>query len=161
MASAGLYVDTSCLLKLFFLEPESAHIAEIVEREQNVVVSELALLESAVQIHARRVGGLLTAHDAKRLEAAIEKTVGAEPFTVVALAPESLVTARGQVRRMRKRVPCRTLDRLHLGIMSFEGLRRLFTNDDRQAAAARALGMRVVVPRGGRAKRDSVQRRRP
>jgi predicted nucleic acid-binding protein len=148
--SGGLYVDTSCLLKLFFPEPESPRVVELVEHEERVVVSELALLESAVQIHARRAGGLLTARDAKLLEARLERMVQTEPFSVVPVAPEALAVAREQARRMRKRIVCRTLDRLHLGIMTFEGLRRLCTNDDRQATDARALGMRVVVPRGAR-----------
>jgi predicted nucleic acid-binding protein len=142
-----LYVDTSCLLKLFFLEPESARVAEIIEDEQRVVVSELTLLESVVQIHARKVAGLLDPTDAKRLESSLDRLIAAEPFSLVPLAPGSLATARAQVKRTRKRIPLRTLDRLHLGIMAFEGIRCLLTNDDRQAAAARALGMRVLLPR--------------
>ena len=153
----GLYVDTSCLLKLFFFEPESARVAAIVEGEQRVVVSELAILEGVVQIHARRVAGLIGAADAKRLESALDRVVAAEPFSLVPVAPDALQTARAQVRRTRKRVPCRTLDRLHLGIMEVEGIRRLLTNDDRQAEAARALGMRVLLPR--RSRRAALGRR--
>jgi hypothetical protein len=41
---------------------------------------------------------------------------------------------------------CRTLDRLHLAAMKELGLRRLLTNDAKQAAAARALGYEVVSP---------------
>jgi hypothetical protein len=41
---------------------------------------------------------------------------------------------------------CRTLDRLHLAAISELGLRRLLTNDGKQAAAARALGYEVVFP---------------
>ena len=38
MSSGGLYIDTSCLLKLFFLEPESARVAEIVVRDERAII---------------------------------------------------------------------------------------------------------------------------
>jgi hypothetical protein len=40
-----------------------------------------------------------------------------------------------------------TLDRLHLSTMHALGVWRLLTDDDTQAAAARALGMDVLLPR--------------
>jgi hypothetical protein len=41
---------------------------------------------------------------------------------------------------------CRTLDRLHLAIMASIGMRRLLTNNDAQARAARRLGFDVFLP---------------
>jgi predicted nucleic acid-binding protein len=38
-------------------------------------------------------------------------------------------------------------DRLHLAIIESLGLRRLLTNDDGQARAARGLGFEVTLPR--------------
>ena len=36
---AALYLDTSCFLKLFFLEPETASVLEALAREEHVVFS--------------------------------------------------------------------------------------------------------------------------
>ncbi|HEY4156884.1 MAG TPA: type II toxin-antitoxin system VapC family toxin [Polyangiaceae bacterium] len=146
VTSAGLYLDTSCLLKLLFREPESARVAKLVEAEPRVVVSELCTLEASVQIQGRRLASLLDAASAKRLETALERLLASDPFELVPVAPESLSRARAQTLRAKKGGHCRTLDRLHLGVMETEGLRRLLSNDDQQAAAARALGIDVLMP---------------
>jgi predicted nucleic acid-binding protein len=146
-AAPGLYLDTSCLLKLFWPEPESGRVAALVEREPRVVVSDLAIVEAVVQIHGRRLAGLMSGRDAKRLESALDRTLDAEPFERVPVTRDAFARARIQVRRLRTRGHCRTLDRLHLAVMDVEGLRRLLTNDDKQALAARASGVKVLMPR--------------
>jgi uncharacterized protein with PIN domain len=42
----SLYIDTSCLLKLFLMEPESARVQELSSAEERVVVSTLVRLEA-------------------------------------------------------------------------------------------------------------------
>jgi len=59
--ASSLYVDTSCLLKLLFLEAESRRVAEILGSEEHVVVSSLARLEAIVQVHSQ--GTLRAASD--------------------------------------------------------------------------------------------------
>ncbi len=144
MSRSSLYLDTSCLLKLFFREPESAEVASIVAAEVRVVVSELGLLEASVQIHGRRLSGLLTRARAQRLEAVLEQTLAMQPFAVVPFAAAALARARGQAQTAQKVAHCRTLDRLHLAVMELEGLDRLLTNDGRQATAALAMGFEVL-----------------
>lgn len=148
MNLSGLYLDTSCLLKLFFPEPESAKVASIVGSEARVVVSELGVVEASVQIHGRRLSGSLARARAQRLEAALERTLSMRPFEVVPFAAGALERTREQARLAQKSAHCRTLDRLHLAVMQLEGLDRLLTNDDRQAAAARALGFEVFEASG-------------
>ena len=145
MKRSSLYLDTSCLLKLFFAEPESAQVATKVAAESSVVVSELAVVEACVQIHGRRMAGLLSKSAAERLESALDSTLGSSPFAVVPFAAAALNTARSQVRGARKGAHSRTIDRLHLAVMEIEGLQRLFTNDDQQAKAARQLGFEVIL----------------
>jgi predicted nucleic acid-binding protein len=144
VSRSGLYLDTSCLLKLFFPEPESSEVASLVAPETRVVVSELGVLEASVQIHGRRAAGLLSRARAQRLEAALQKTLCMSPFEVVPFAATALELARGQVQAAKKGIHCRTLDRLHLAVMELEALDRLLTHDGRQAAAARALGIQVL-----------------
>jgi uncharacterized protein len=144
MSRSGLYLDTSALLKLFFPEPESSRVAEIVASEVRVVVSELGLLEASVQIQGRRMSGLLPRARAERLEAALDQTMSMRPFEVLPFAKAAFEHARAQARAARKLAHCRTLDRLHLAVMELEGIERLLTNDERQAMAARALGFEVL-----------------
>jgi predicted nucleic acid-binding protein len=144
VSSSSLYLDTSCLLKLFFSEPESTEVAKLIASEARVVVSELGLIEASVQIQGRRASGSLPRARAQRLEEALGTTLSMKPFEVVPFAPATLARARDQARSAQKGAQCRTLDRLHLAVMELEGLSRLLTNDGRQATAARSLGFEVV-----------------
>jgi predicted nucleic acid-binding protein len=143
----SLYLDASCLLKLLFPEPETGRVMQLVAAEEHVVVSTLARLETLVQIHARGVGGLLTRAGARSLIDRLEGLLRQEPYELVRTPPEVVEAAEGQVRALPRDAYCPTLDRLHLAVMKALDLRRLLTNDDAQARAARGLGFSVVVPR--------------
>src|SRR5438445_12812372 len=65
----SLYLDTSCLLKLLFPEPESRRGAQPIEAESGVVVSALARLEALGQLQARVAGGILSAAAGRALPA--------------------------------------------------------------------------------------------
>jgi predicted nucleic acid-binding protein len=142
---AALYLDTSCLLKLFFREPESPRVVEVLSAEQQVVVTELGRLEAETQLRARRLGGLLSKSKYQRLLDELAGTLVLAPFQLLPVPADALEQAR--VIAAHVRVHCRTLDLLHLAAMNALGIQRLFTNDETQAAAARALEIGVVTPR--------------
>lgn len=143
----SLYLDASGLLKVLFPEPETSRVMQLIAAEEHVVVSTLARLETLVQVHARAAGGLLTRPAARSLIDRLEKLLRQAPYEVVR-APTAVVdVAEGQARTLPRDAYCPTLDRLHLAVMKSLDLRRLLTNDDAQARAARALGFSVVVPR--------------
>jgi predicted nucleic acid-binding protein len=143
----SIYLDTSCLLKLFFPEPESARVAEMVAVERQVVVSTLTRLEAVVQVHARVEGGTLTRARAGKLLTQLGKVLASAPFEVGTVGREMIATAERQLGVPGSRVACRTLDRLHLSAMEELGLQRLLTNDECQARGALQLGYEVLVPR--------------
>ena len=143
----SLYLDTSCLLKLLFAEPESARTSLLVAAEPCVVVSSLARLEALVQIQGRIAGGLLATRSATALARLLDQTLGSAPFDLVNTPAGIDGVAAGQLFPLGRTVHCRTLDRLHLAAMQALGLRRLLTNDDIQARAASALGFEVLRPR--------------
>jgi predicted nucleic acid-binding protein len=143
----SLYLDTSCLLKLFFPEPESARTAALVARERRVVVSSLARLEAIVQIQARAAGGMLPRRAVTGLLRVIDAMLERAPYDVVTTPGGIDRVAEQQVLPITRSVHCRTLDRLHLATMQMLGLRRILTNDDTQARAAVALGFDVLSPR--------------
>jgi predicted nucleic acid-binding protein len=142
----SLYVDPSCLWKLLMPEPGSAETQAIIAAEPRVVVSSLAELEVELQLRAQLLGGLLR----PRIHAAFVARLAElrdEPPLVHQPAPADLVRVALAQTRKPAAAYCRTLDRLHLAAMEALGADRLLTNDDRQAAAARALGFGVVRPR--------------
>lgn len=144
----SLYIDTSALLKLFFSEPESIRTSEIVNQEADVTVSSLTRLEALVQIQRREATGLLTRAKAQGRRRQLERLVTLSPFRLET-CPSALIAA-AETQVLSAAVYCPTLDRLHLAAMELFHLRRLLTNDDRQAGAARALGFEVILPRSSR-----------
>lgn len=142
-----LYLDTSCLLKLFIAEPETARVAAMVGAEQRVVVSSLAKLEALVQVQARLEGGLLTRRAATAIVARFDAMLSLAPFHALAVPGDVAALAVEQVLPIGTTRHCRTLDRLHLAAMQALSIRRLLTNDDLQADAARHLGFEVLLPR--------------
>jgi predicted nucleic acid-binding protein len=143
----ALYLDTSCLLKVFFPEPETAATVALVARESHVVISSLARLESLVHIHGRVAAKLLSAPAARRLIQRFDQVMQAEPYELVPCPPGIIEIAETQVRPAVKSTYCRTLDRLHLATMQALGVHRLLTNDETQARAARGLGFEITLPR--------------
>ncbi len=141
----GLYLDTSCLLKLVISEPESGEVEGMIAAETRVVISSLAELEAMVQLNGFRSGGTLSTSVVRRLRARLLRFFEMDPFFRCGLGEAAFETA---LLQMRQRVPHgRTLDRLHLAAMENLGLRRIMTNDDQQAVAARAMGFDVLLPR--------------
>jgi predicted nucleic acid-binding protein len=143
----SLYLDTSCLLKLLFAEPESAKTSRLVAAEPEVVVSSLARLEALVQIQGRAAGGVLPARSAATLARLLDQTLASAPFKLVNTPAGVDGVAAGQLFPIGRSVHCRTLDRLHLAAMQALDVRRLLTNDEIQARAAAALGFEILRPR--------------
>ena len=142
----SLYLDASCLLKMLFPEPETMRVVELVAAEEHVVVSTLARLETLVQIQARRAGGLLRETAASALVARLDTVFRQTPYEIVRTPAEMVDVAEAHLRSLPREAHCPTLDRLHLAVMKSLDVRRLLTNDQAQARAARALGFSVIVP---------------
>jgi len=143
----SLYFDTSCFLKLLFTEPETARVVELITAESKLVVSTLTRLEALVQIRGRETGGTITRREGDRVRSKMENLLADPPFESAEISASVFRLAEREARAPGKMGHCRTLDRLHHATMEGLGLRRLLTNDEQQASAARALGFEVVLPR--------------
>jgi len=143
----ALYLDTSCLLKVFFSEPETAATVALIAQESHVIISSLARLEAAVHIHGRVAAKMLSGASARRLIQRLDQVLQTEPYDLVPCPPGIIEIAETQVRPVVKAAFCRTLDRLHLASMQALGVHRLLTNDETQARAARVLGFETTLPR--------------
>lgn len=139
------YLDTSCLLKLLREEPESADVREVVEAEDQVVVSSLTELEAEVQLKAAALGGEIRASQWRQYQAKLAALRNFDPFHFRQLPAAVFSTALRQHRHPEAAF-CRAMDRLHLAAMEELGLSRLITLDEIQAKVALALDYRVVRP---------------
>jgi len=140
-----VYLDTSCLLKLLLLEPESEPVRQSIAGEDEVVVSSLTQLETEVTLKAGHLGGRHGARQWGVYRKKLTELLLLAPFRASGLGGGVFETAIGENRQAEK-IHCRSLDRLHLAAMQELGLRRLMTHDEGQAVAARALGYRVDRP---------------
>ena len=138
-----IYIDSSCLLKVFRFEPGSSAVLEAVNREAAVVVSVLAELEVVIQLKADYLAGNLTRPRWRQLEAQFSVLRNQPPYEFRTLSAALFQTALRQHRRAGA-VHCRSLDRLHLAAMEELRLTRLMTHDHRQAKAAIEAGFEVV-----------------
>jgi uncharacterized protein with PIN domain len=140
-----IYLDTSCLLKLIRVEQGSDAVAEAVARENEVLISTLGELEARIQLKAGYLGGQYTLRQWRGLEAEFEQLRDEYPFAFKSVPAAAWENALRQHHASRT-IHCRTLDRLHLGIMECFGAKRLMTHDDMQAKAAEVLGFEVLKP---------------
>lgn len=140
-----IYLDSSCLLKLLLDEPESEAVRRAVAAEDDVVVSALTELETAVQLTAGRLGGTYGERRYRAYLARLNAFQAIDPFRFHALPGTVFLTALRQHRNARD-PHCRSLDRLHLAAMEELRLRRLMTHDVAQATGAEALGFEVLRP---------------
>jgi predicted nucleic acid-binding protein len=140
-----IYVDTSCLLTVLFLEPLSASVASGIQEESSVVVSVLTELETLVQLKAGWTGGRLSRNEWRQAEAKFSLLRSQPPFEFRLLPARIFQTALRQHRNSGG-VHCRSLDRLHLAAMEELKISRLMTHDESQAKGALEAGFKVVRP---------------
>ena len=142
--NGAIYIDSSSVLKMLWNEPESRDVREAVAREHAVVVAPLTELEVSVQLRAKRFAGALTKRRYDGYAAQLQSFKSLAPFEFLDLP--GTVFRMAVEQHLAAAVHCRSVDRLHLACMSELGLRRLMTNDAKQAAAARAMKLQVVSP---------------
>ena len=143
-----IYIDSSCLLKLFRLEPETAAVLDAIDSEAAVTVSVLAELEVLVQLKSDYLAGNLTRPRWRQLEAQLSILRNQPPYEFRTLPAAIFQTALRQHRNSGDK-HCRSLDRLHLAAMEELKVSRLMTHDEGQAKAAIEGGFEVVRPGRG------------
>ena len=139
-----IYIDSSTLLKTLWEEPESQAVREAISSEPHVVVSALTELEAEVQLRAKWLGGATTKSRYEAYRTRLLSFRHTAPFEFRDLP--GTVFRQAITQHVSAKRHCRSLDRLHLAAMDELGLRRLMTNDTKQAAAANALGYQVLSP---------------
>ena len=141
----SLYIDSSCFIKVLLVEPETPRVLGILKWEMEVVVSELSRIEALIQFQRRLYAKELSEVEFKVFLKFLADFIQIPPFVHRKLTRSLLEIAKNQVLGAKQL--CKTLDRLHLAAMEELGVKRLLTNDLKQAKAARELGFEVIMPR--------------
>ncbi len=142
MSAFDLYLDTSALVKLYVLEPESAGLATFVRKHSPPLpYSSLHELELTHALERRRAAGDLTSAESNRIVAAIDKYLTGG-LLVRPSADWPGTFARG-IHLLRQHRGLRSLDALHIGHALESGAVWFVTYDRRQGKAAGGEGLKL------------------
>ena len=138
-----VYLDASAFVKLLVPEPESDALNQALLGIEFVVVSDLALTETASAVGRRRRERSLSGPESRRLYREAQKVAAgcasAEITPPVHRRAERLLLTASLV-------PLRTLDALHVALAVEAGAATLVTYDPRLRDAASAHGLFVAAP---------------
>jgi predicted nucleic acid-binding protein len=141
-AVAGpIYLDTSALVKLYVPEPESASLDQLVGQRRDLVVSDVAVTETASAIGRRVREGTLSDETASRIYRQLLSDVDDRYFERMSVGSDTHREAERLL--LSSRVPLRTLDALHLALAIQANARSVATFDRQLATAATSLGLGV------------------
>jgi predicted nucleic acid-binding protein len=134
---AGLYLDTSALVKLYVAEPETEKLAAYVTRQPGPLpYTSLHELELTHALERRAADGDLPRADVARVYTLIEKDLADGTLFRPEFAWESAFSKANYLVRRHKNL--RSLDSLHLGCALDLNCSKFVTFDQRQARVATA-----------------------
>jgi predicted nucleic acid-binding protein len=133
-----LYLDTGCLVKLYYPETESSAIAKIVFGKV-IIFTELHDLEltTAMQLKVFRGEGKLE-HVSAALGLVREDLASGKLSRRIVNFQSTMRDAVAMSVRHAATIGCRSLDILHCAIAKAAGVEAFVSNDTRQLAVARA-----------------------
>ncbi len=138
-----LYLDTGCLVKLYYPEPESALVAAAVAGER-IGFTALHALELTTAVQAKVFRREATPEQADAARAAVEEDLaGGKLVQVTCDWAAAWQEAQTLALRFSATTGCRALDTLHCAAARVLGARELLTTDGRQLALAKAAGIAV------------------
>jgi uncharacterized protein len=139
--AAPVYLDASALVKLLVPETESDALNESLMRVATVIVSDLALTETASALARRAREGLLTRADSRSLYREAEKL--AASCRIAQLTPPVHRRAE-RLLLTAMETPLRSLDALHVALALDAEAATLVAYDPRLRKAAAAQGLFIA-----------------
>ena len=132
-------MDTSALYKRYNREAGRDQLLAVSERASELVIAGHCKAEIASALNRQRHDGLATEEDYSRIMAVV--TTDFDGFILIALDArvEAYAIAAMEVSRLR------AMDALHIGTAKAAYVDLFVTADKRQAAAARAVGLKTEL----------------
>ncbi len=140
-----LYCDTSALLKLYVLEPDSDDFNRTVEGRDDLVVSDLVITEVASALSRRLRQGAVTHERIRRVLHDIVGRCNDGVYRRVELTRDVHRRAEHFLLNLTA-IPLRAGDALHLALATWARATSLASFDARLRAAARAVGLTLYPP---------------
>lgn len=144
--AAPVYLDASALVKLVVPEAESDALNQALMQAGHVVVSDLALTETASALGRRTREGLLTPPESRRLYRQAEKL--AASCRIAELTPPIHRRAE-RLLLTSLNISLRTLDALHVALALHAEVATLVAYDPRLRKAAAAQGLFIAPENAG------------
>lgn len=136
-----IYLDTGCLLKLYYPEPESEAVAGLVADSAIALVG-LHELELSNALELKLFRKEAKQEQVLAVRDFVEADLRAGKLYRPALAWENVLTDSEQLaRRYTRRIGCRSLDILHCSTARLLDARSFVTTDVRQRRLAKAIGL--------------------
>lgn len=141
-----IYLDTSCLLKLYYPEPDSERVSTLVTG-QTIALTSLHQLEfsNALQLKWRQKSASKT--QVVATQALLDEDIRAGVVHRTAVDWEEIWRrARTLAETYTRTVGCRSLDILHCAVAFHCGIRTFVTGDLRQRRLAQKIGLKSPTP---------------
>ena len=138
------YWDTSCLLKLYCLEPDSETYLQLAEKSQTPLTT--SILAKTEFIHAVRQKAArkdLSKAAARKIITEFQSDIDSGHITLLPLGADVLAKAESiaeECLTFKNPVFLRTLDGIHLATAQIAKCKQLITTDQRMREAAGLLG---------------------
>lgn len=135
------YLDTGCLLKLYYPEPDSVKVAKLVS-SQVVALVLLHELEMSNALDLKLFRKDARPAQIRATQALVEQDIRAGIFHRPQVAwDEVLQDARALAKAHTRAIGCRSLDLLHCAIARHVSASAFITTDMRQRRVAMAIGL--------------------
>jgi predicted nucleic acid-binding protein len=140
-----VYLDTGCLVKLYYPEPDSDLVAAR-SSGQAIVYTPLHTLELTTALELKVFRKEATIGQAHAALGLVEEDLSAGKLVAVNTALlDSLDAAVQLARQHASRTGCRALDTLHCATAMNLDVTGFLSTDARQLALARIVGLRVIA----------------
>ncbi|HEY3356422.1 MAG TPA: type II toxin-antitoxin system VapC family toxin [Polyangia bacterium] len=137
-----IYLDTGCLLRLYYPEPESAKVVRLVAG-QPIALSLLHELELANALELKLFRKEAKPAQARATHALVEQDVGTGTLYRAPVHWEHVLREAKTLAQDHTRVTgCRSLDILHCAVARSLSATSFITTDRRQRRLAAAIGLR-------------------
>ena len=143
------YWDTSCLVKLYAWEPDSAAIRGLAVSGDVVVTSAIARFELWATLSRKEATGDLETNGARQAIASYDADVGLGLIQVEAISQSIAAQFESIIEHCNRLTPpllLRTLDAIHLSTAETAGEFELVCTDRRLRQAAVGLGFSIFPP---------------
>ena len=145
-----IYWDTSCVLKLYAAEHDSAAYLDLASASEGPLISsEVLAVELYDALQQKELRNEIKRGAAEPIYRRFQDDVVQARLTLLPFGADVAERAVEVARSCYGSNPpltLRSLDGIHLGTTLAAGLRQIVTTDDRMRSAAALLGLRVIAP---------------